>query len=163
MLPLWRNLVTGYTLEVDKIGNSAVTCNEIFKFLFPFSVYKLQRNCRIVSLCNMGYPSSERILNSNLTKTPLSITYFTIAQSFWNFAERGSVAAEFCTKNQNDWIKNTNVMGEREFAIFDFKMSFEWRSYIVQPHSLLQMHASLDLTDWNQSSNPIVSHIRFYM
>ena len=45
--------------------------------------------------------------------------------------EHGSVTAVFCAKFQNDLTTDMDVMGERDFARFEFKMSFVWIFYNV--------------------------------
>ena len=42
----------------------------------------------------------KRSLNSNLTKSRLSITFVSIAWSLWNFAQSGSITAMLCAKFQ---------------------------------------------------------------
>ena len=46
--------------------------------------------------------------------------------------EYGSDTAVLCAKFQNDWAAETDAMDERDFARFDFKMSFGRISYITQ-------------------------------
>ena len=41
-------------------------------------------------------------------------------------------SAVFCAKLQSDWATETNVMDERDFTKFEFKMRFGWISYIAQ-------------------------------
>ena len=72
-------------------------------------------------------------LNSNLTETHLSITYFTVAQSFLEYCtEHGNDTAVLCAKFQNVWRTETDVMDERDFARFEFKMRFRRIFYIAQ-------------------------------
>ena len=42
-----------------------------------------------------------------------------------------------CAKFQNDWLTETDVMGERNFGRFEFKMSFRRISYIAQHPRIL--------------------------
>ena len=49
----------------------------------------------------------------------------------FNCPEHGTITAVICAIIQNDWITETDVIGKRDFARFEFKMSF-WRiSYIA--------------------------------
>ena len=60
-------------------------------------------------------------LNSNLVKFRSFITYSPIAQSVWKLATSTIVlGANF----QNDWPTYMDVMQEREFTRFDYKMNF---------------------------------------
>ena len=45
--------------------------------------------------------------------------------------EHGSFTALLCAKFQNDLTTEMDVMDERDFARFEFKMSFGWISYIA--------------------------------
>ena len=72
-------------------------------------------------LCNIGYPS-QTLLNSNLAKSRSSITSVWIIQSTWNFA-----------KFQVDWIIQTDVMDEPDFARSKFEMSLGRISYTATP------------------------------
>ena len=56
-------------------------------------------------------------LNSNLAKSRLLRTYFSVVQSFCNFT------AVLCAKLQNDWATEMDVIDERDFARFEFEMS----------------------------------------
>ena len=73
------------------------------------------------------------ILNSNLAKSfRLPITYFGIVHSFCNFAQSTAVTLSYFVQNYNaigqmKWI----FMDGRDFARFEFKMSFRWISDIA--------------------------------
>ena len=93
----------------------------------------LWRHCNV--LCNIGYPSE--------THLKLKSREISFAHSLFI---RYPIALEFCTavlcaKFQNDWTTETNVMVERGFAGFEFKMSFG-RIYYFTQHPLIQ-HAIL--------------------
>ena len=45
--------------------------------------------------------------------------------------EHGSVIAVLCAKFRNDLTTEIGLMGERDFARFEFKMIFVWISYIA--------------------------------
>ena len=47
--------------------------------------------------------------------------------------EHDRITAVLCAKFQNYWATETNVMDERDFARFEFKISFECSSFIAQP------------------------------
>ena len=51
--------------------------------------------------------------------------------------EHGNITAVHCAKCQNDWTIETVVMDERDFARFQFKMSFGRISYIAQYQGLV--------------------------
>ena len=56
------------------------------------------------------------ILNSNPVESRLPMTYFSILQSFWNFTQSAAVILPCSVQNfTNDWIKETDVMGKRDF------------------------------------------------
>ena len=69
----------------------------------------------------------------NLAKFRLPITRSLVVQSFWKFCtEHCSITAVFCAKLQNDSTFDTDVMDQRDFARFEFKMRFGRISYIAQ-------------------------------
>ena len=49
--------------------------------------------------------------------------------------QHGSITVVLCVKFQNDWTNATNVMDERDFARFEFEMSFDWISHIASGSS----------------------------
>ena len=61
-------------------------------------------------------------LNASLTKYHLPRTYFSVAESFWNFAQSmpTGVTAMLCTKFQNDSAKERNVTDWQNFVSFKF-------------------------------------------
>ena len=68
---------------------------------------------------------SKSILNANLTKSRLSITYFEVAWWFWNFAQSTAVILRYSVQNfktifffKTIFLKG--VMGKRKFARFEF-------------------------------------------
>ena len=75
----------------------------------------------------------KHILNSNLTKTCLPITYFAVAQSFWKFAQGMTVTLPCSVQNlktfwQLIWMLWTNEI------LWDFSSIWIFGiSYIVQP------------------------------
>ena len=76
--------------------------------------------------------SLKRILTSNLTKSRLLITYYSVTQSFLICAQSMAVSLLWA-RLQNDWTTETDVMDEKDFARFDFKMSFGRISFTAQP------------------------------
>ena len=54
------------------------------------------------------------ILNSNLTKCRLFITYFAVVKSFWNFAQSMTISLS-CSGKMSKWFVVKNVIGERDF------------------------------------------------
>ena len=61
------------------------------------------------------------ILHSNIMKCCLPIAYFSVAQSFRNFAQSTAVSL-LSTRFQNDWANGTDVMDELDFATFGCKL-----------------------------------------
>ena len=61
-------------------------------------------------------------------KSPLPITYLSIIQSL-EILHGTRDTAVLCAKFQNDWTNVTDVMGKRDFARFEFEMSFRRISY----------------------------------
>ena len=87
--------------------------------------FKVPHPVTPVTLWNMGYPSELSVLNSNLVKSRLRITYFSDIQSIQNFVQSTSVLL-LCSvqKCQYDWTIETDFMDKRDFARLEFKMSF---------------------------------------
>ena len=55
-----------------------------------------------------------------------------VKQSFWYFAQNTAVSLPCSVqKFQSDWTTETDVMNEREFARFEFKMGFGQVSYVT--------------------------------
>ena len=82
--------------------------------------------------CNTVYPSETR---HKLKFREISFVRNTcvICPNALNFCTKhGSDTAMLCAKFQNDWIIDTDVMDECDFAIFEFKMSFQRISRIAQ-------------------------------
>ena len=67
------------------------------------------------------------------------ITYLSVIWSFLNLI-KSSYHVVLCAKFQNDWIIETAVTYERDFARFQFRMSFGRISYIAQ-HPWLKTYA----------------------
>ena len=74
--------------------------------------------------CAIWHIPQKHILNSNLAKSRLPITYFAF---FFNRFEQN-----FCTKFQHDWTTDTYVKDEQEFARFEFGMILRRISNIAQ-------------------------------
>ena len=79
--------------------------------------------------CNMGYLSETHLKLKSRAKSRLPITYFAVAQSFWNFAQSTTV---LCAKFHNDWTPEMDVIDERHYATFEFKISFGRISQVAQ-------------------------------
>ena len=98
-------------------------------------------------LFNKGYPSEAHL-------KPKSLDIWFYHNLFINYpivskfsTEHGSNTAVLCAKFQNDdWITETDVMEERDFARFEFKMSFGRISYIAHP--LVGRINARSQTDW---------------
>ena len=77
---------------------------------------------------------SRRMRNSQFCvsgKRP--ITYFSVAQSFWHFAQSTAVKPPCYVQHfKTDRIYETDVMNERDFARCAYKMSFGRISYIAR-------------------------------
>ena len=71
------------------------------------------------------------ILDSNLAKSRLRITNFSVVKPFWNFAQSTAVSM-LCAKFQYDLTFEMHILDERDFVKFEFKVSFGWISYITQ-------------------------------
>ena len=67
--------------------------------------------------------------------------------------EHGGIPAVLSAKYQNDCISETDVMDERVFSRFKFKMSFERISYIAQHHRSLWSAIRVDVLRWCGSAN----------
>ena len=63
------------------------------------------------------------ILNSNLAKSRLLIIHFSVAQSFWTFAQRTAVMLSCCVQNCKT-INRKWCYEPTKFRRFEFKMSF---------------------------------------
>ena len=84
-------------------------------------------------LCDVGYPSETQ-------HKPKSRQISFAHKLFLNYpivlkfcTEHGSDTAVLCAKFQNDWATETELMDEREFTRFDFKISLGGGSYSAQP------------------------------
>ena len=82
--------------------------------------------CSIWDIC------PKHILNSNFAKIPSFKTSIWIFESSWHLAQ-GTEVSLSCTKQNflNDWTTEWDVMDERDFARFQFKMSFGLISYFA--------------------------------
>ena len=102
------------------------------------AVYTLSKsvNAHVVMpsgvLCDIEYPSENHLqlisrkisFAHNIQVNILIVLQFCI--------ENCSITAVLCTKFQNVWTIETDVMDERVFARFEFMVSFGSGSYIVQ-------------------------------
>ena len=84
------------------------------------------------ALCDISYPSE---IHLQLKSREISLAHnsgfsWPIALKFCT--EHGSIIAVLCAKFQTDWTIEMDVMEERVFARFEFKMSFGRISYIEQ-------------------------------
>ena len=62
------------------------------------------------SCCSIGYPTEIQLINSTLAKSRLSITYFTVAQPFWNFAQSTAVKLSCSVQNvKTTWQRNLKL------------------------------------------------------
>ena len=87
------------------------------------------------------------ILNKILVKSYLSI--YPILLKFCTKHDSDNVG--LCAKFQNDWTTETDVMIERDFVRFRFKLIFRRISYIAQPLE--------PLTSGNHTSKGFLSHL----
>ena len=71
-------------------------------------------------------------------KSRLSITYFAVAQSFWNFAQSKVMTPPCSVQNVKtiEQLFETGVMAERDFARFEFKMGSDEYPVLHSPHTL---------------------------
>ena len=74
-------------------------------------------------LCRHMVSLGQNELNSIFTKTHLPVTYFSIAQSFWNFAQSMGVTLPCAV--QNDWATNMNVTDGGDSEIYKIP-SLNW-------------------------------------
>ena len=98
------------------ISNSQVhiACNSISKEIEVrivwWTMWPLLASLKAVTSHNIP---PKLVLNSNLVKSPLSLTYFSVAQSFWNFAQSMAVilpcsVQNFKTNGQLKWVMKLN-------------------------------------------------------
>ena len=82
-------------------------------------------------LCNIGYPSET---HGKLKSREISFAHnlFINYPIVLNFCTvHGSITAVLCAKFQNDWTIARDIIDERVFARFEFKMSFGRISYMT--------------------------------
>ena len=83
-------------------------------------------------LCNIGY-SSETHLKLKSCEVLFTYNVFISYPIVSNFCtEYNSHTSVLCAKCRNDWTTEKDVMDERDFVIFEVKVSFGWKSYIAQ-------------------------------
>ena len=67
--------------------------------------------------------------------------------------EHGSITAVLCAKFQTDWIIEMDVMDERDFARFEFRMSCGRISYIAEYPSYLKWIQGIGKTEQGESDH----------
>ena len=84
------------------------------------------------ALCNMGHPCQTHLKHeSREISFAHKISLFSpIVLKFCT--EHGSDTAVLCAKFQKDWTAESGVKDERNFARFEFKMSFRRMSHVAQ-------------------------------
>ena len=95
----------------------AISC-----FVFFYWHYHPILIWRVYGVVAMYYMHLNLILNSNLAKSRLSITYFPVVQSLWNVVQ--SAAVILCAKFQTDWTTAMDVLEKRDFARFGFSEGY---------------------------------------
>ena len=72
-------------------------------------------------LCNVVI-SLKLILNPNFVKSRLPITYLSVIQSFWIFAQNTAMMLLRPVQNKQKWLDSSNgCCGERDFAKFELR------------------------------------------
>ena len=113
-----------------KISN--ISCTKSPNLIVSRLVLQLSLPNPMKPLCNIGYPSEIHLklkfheisfAHNSCFSSPIALKFCT---------EHDSVTAVLCAKFQTDWTIETDVMDERDFVRFEFKMSFGRISYIAQ-------------------------------
>ena len=103
------------------------------------------------ALCNIGYPSETHLTpkSHKISCAHNACLHWPIVLKF--YTEHDSITAVFCVICQNVWKIETDVMDERNFARFEFKMSFGRISpgSIFRHISVNVMMVSANQTGWH--------------
>ena len=113
------------------------------------------------------------ILNSNLTKCRLFITYFAVVKSFWNFAQSMTISLS-CSGKMSKWFVRKECHGRTRFPR-DLSLRWVSRGYLVlqQPRCDFQLvkkwHARhvadkrrLLLSHWDRDEMDNISQTTFW-
>ena len=105
-------------------------------------------------LCSIGYPSETHLELKSREVTFVHNLFITYPIVSTVCTEHGSDATVLFAKFQKEWTTETNVMGERDFARFEFKMSFGRISYIAQDPSSWLVSVATTTQGWTFCSRP---------
>ena len=101
------------------------------------------------TMCNIRYPSE---IHLKLKSREISFAHnscFSWPIDLRFCTEHGSITTVLCAKLQTDWTIEKDVMDERDFASFEFKMGFGRISYIAEYSRIRQDYVKMLRAKWN--------------
>ena len=96
-------------------------------------------------LCNKEYPSETHLKLKSRENSFVDIICFNCPIALLICTEKGSDTAMFYAKFQDDGMIDSDVMDQRDFARFEFKMSFARVSYILRNTPEYYLESDLDV------------------